>query len=139
MKEIILRKSISRQLLTATIFIILGFSLIYLHHNRILMTRKGEGLGGAFVIIFSIKLLIDCILYNRRYVLINTTGIYDHSSILFSGNYYWNKIVELDVTQSTLIIHEENSCWTVHELYITQDNLRAIDDYREKLIKIKNI
>jgi hypothetical protein len=102
------------------------------------MTRKGEGLGGVLIIIFSVRLLIDCILYNRRYVLINSTGIYDHSSILFSGNYHWNKIVELDVTQTTLIIHEEHSCLIVHELYITQENLRAINDYREKFIKIRN-
>jgi len=133
MKEIILRKSTLLALFTTAIFIILGLVLIFFNLDRPgYMARRGEVTGVVLIIIFSIKFFFDILLYRGRYIRINSSGIYDHSSILFAGMYHWNKIVDLDVAQTSLKISEGHSHWKVNGLSITQDNIKLINDYREK-------
>lgn len=133
MKQIILRKSILLALFTTAIFIVLGLVLIFFNLDRPgYMARRGEVTGVVLILIFSIKFFLDLLLYKGRYIRINSSGIYDHSSILFSGMYHWNKIIDLDVTQTSLKIREGHSHWKVNGLSITQDNMKMIKNYRDK-------
>jgi hypothetical protein len=135
MNEVILRKSVLLLAISTIMFISIGLALVCFNHNKFgLIARKGEAVGIIFIIVSFIKFLFDFFLYKIQYVKVSSSGIYDNSSIFMSYKYYWHNIVKLEVSDSGIIIHENQSIHEINGLYINNENIKYINKYRNNNI-----
>lgn len=135
MKEVILKNSLILSIITNISFISIGIMFVFVHWNGTgYYESRSAALGVVMIVAMLIKFLFDVGFHKMQYVKVDSKGIYDNSSIFMSTNYKWYNINKLEVSDSGMIIHDNQSSHEIGGVYVNKDNLKLIQEYREKYI-----
>jgi len=137
MEKIIIKKSISKIVILCAAFIIIALYLLFINGNgsNSYIIRKGQAIGGIFLLLFTIIFIYNIVTLKFKYITIDSNGFNDNISILFPEIYQWHKIKSIEIKDSEIILTTQYETKGFGFLHINKEEIENIHKYTSLYLK----